>query len=534
MVTSRSHDGPMPDREILSSVADELPVGVWVARVPTGELLYANRAFGEIMGMDAREDVAVGAYAEPYGIFGRDGEPYPESRMPFVRAIELRTVYVADDIVIHRPDGRHVNIRAQARPVFDGAGTITHVVIAFIDISGEAKSEAARVESEARLAHAQRMQSIGNLAGGVAHDFNNMLLAVKVLVSHLRTRETDPEKLAALGQIEQVTDSATQVTRALLGFAGRGKNLAQKISLNESVVSMTQLVKRMLDRIEVVSDTRAVTGFVVGDHSQLDQVLMNLVMNARDAMPEGGRLEIATRDVALDAADARLLPPLSPGRHVVLEVRDTGPGIDVAIRRRVFEPYFSTKIQGDSKGTGLGLATVYGIVESHHGVIEIADNVPHGTIMRVYFPAAPSTARAPTPQPFKVVRSGGGKILLVEDEALVRSATEVVLRRIGYEVLSAADGEAGLAIYREHHAQLAAVVQDLVMPGIRGKELYLALRAIDPDVPVLLVTGHALNEEVQEIVDLGARAFLPKPYGVETLSSTLAAIVRRVPGVSAS
>ena len=525
----RSRDGSDADQGIVCSIVDELPVGVWVARVPSGELLYTNRAFAEIMGTGGLQDVGVGRFAEPYGIYGRDDKLYPESRMPFVRAVAERAEVVVDDIVIHRRDGGRINIRAQARPVFDDSGTLTHVVIAFIDISAEALSEAARLESEARLAHAQRMESIGNLAGGVAHDFNNMLLAVKVLVSHLRTRETDREKLAALAQIEAVTDSATQVTRALLGFAGRGKNLAQKISLNEVVVAMCGLVKRMLDRIEVVSNTRAATGFVVGDQSQLEQIVMNLVMNARDAMPHGGRLELSTRDLVLDEADARQLPPLVPGRHVVLEVRDTGSGIEPALRRRVFEPYFTTKTHGERKGTGLGLATVYGIVESHRGVIEIADNAPYGTIMRVYLPAAPSTARAPTPRPTQAVHPGGGAILLVEDEALVRDATAAVLRRVGYEILTAVDGVEALELYRVHHARLVAVVLDLVMPRMGGKEAYVGMRAIDPDVPVLLVTGHALNEEVQEIVDLGAKAFLPKPYGIETLSSTLATIARRVP-----
>ncbi|MFL5321349.1 MAG: two-component system sensor histidine kinase NtrB, partial [Myxococcaceae bacterium] len=350
----------MTDDEIIRTVSDDLPVGVWVARAPKGEFVYANKMFGEIMGMSARSDVAAGEYAQPYGICGRDGEPYPENKMPFVRALLARETVIVDDIVIHRTDGRKVNIRAQARPVFEPSGEIGHIVIAFIDITREVVAEAARVDSEERLHRGQRLESIGNLAGGIAHDFNNLLATIRMAASTLQLRETDPSRREALELIDQVTESGIHLTRSLLGFAGRGKHLAAPLHLNDVVKSMGELFRRTLNRrIEVVMELTRDGDVVLGDFSQLEQVVMNLMVNARDAIPDAGTITLRTwRSSGSDPE----------GDSVVFEVSDTGTGIDPAIHHRIFEPYFTTKTTGPVRGTGLGLATVYGIVESHGGL----------------------------------------------------------------------------------------------------------------------------------------------------------------------
>jgi len=519
------------DLEIIAAVADELPVGVWVARAPGGEFVYANRTFAEIMGQAGRTDVAVGEYAAPYGIYGRDGKLYPEGRMPFVRALEQRTTVIVDDIVIHRADGRQVYIRASAKPVFDAAGTLTHVVIAFIDITREVDAERARAESEARLQRAQRMESIGKLAGGIAHDFNNLLASIKLVASGLRRSEADPEKLRDLELVDEVTERAVQLTRALVGFAGRGKNLAQRVSINQVVRSMGALLRRTIDqRIVVAIELGASRGDVIGDVSQLEQIVMNLGVNARDAMPDGGRMVLATADVVLDEESARALPPLRPGPYVLLEVADDGAGIDPAIRDRIFEPYFTTKAQDASRGSGLGLATVYGIVESHHGAIEVRDGTPRGTRMRILLPAAPPAERSTASSAARpAVRMGRGTVLLVEDDPLVRLATRRALESIGYAVVSAADGAEAVELFRPKPREFAVVMLDMVMPRMDGRATYLALRAIRADVPVLLTTGYARNEEVQAILDLGVRAFLPKPADVESLSAALARLIESTP-----
>jgi PAS domain S-box-containing protein len=222
---------PIDGDDLGRGIADALPVGIWVAHAPGGEFFYANQMFSEIMGQTALSDVAAGEYSQPYGIFGKDGKLYPEDELPFPRVLRERKPVVVDDIVVHRPDGTRVHVRAQARPVLDEAGTVVQVIVAFIDITREAEAELARAESEERLRQAQRMESIGRLAGGVAHDFNNLLAAIGLLASSLKRTETEASRRTALEQIEQTTDSAAALTRSLLGFAGQGKNLRRPVSL---------------------------------------------------------------------------------------------------------------------------------------------------------------------------------------------------------------------------------------------------------------------------------------------------------------
>jgi PAS domain S-box-containing protein len=496
------------DAQVLASLVDDLPLGVWVARAPDGEFVYANHRFAEIMGMQARSDVARGSYSQPYSIHTPTGELYPEERLPFVRALVERRVVTVDDIVIHRHDGAKVALRAIANPIARAGGEISHVVIAFFDISREVEAERSRAESEARLQRAQRMEAIGHLAGGIAHDFNNLLTAIQAIASKLAATEADDERREDLRLINDVTERAAQLTRALLGFSRRTKRATEAVSLHQMAQSMVELFRRTLDpRIDISLSLRASTGEVAGDLSQLEQVLMNLVVNARDAMPDGGTLEIRTVDV-----DAE---------HVALEVVDTGSGIDTAIRDRIFEPYFTTKSGERFRSSGLGLATVYGIVEAHAGSIEVLDHRPTGTIMRIVLAAAPAQAERAQVGARPAPRSGHGVVLLVEDEALVRVATFRSLKQLGYQVVACGDGDEAVDIYRARRSEISAVMLDMLMPRMGGRDTYLALREIDPDVKVLLTTGFAQNDEVQRILELGAREFIAKPYGMDALSQAM-------------
>ncbi len=498
-----------------------------MATVPGGEFVYANRMFAEIMGMAGRSDVALGEYAAPYGICGRDGAPYPEERMPFVLAVQARETVLVDDIVIHRTDGRKVYVRAQARPVFDEAGAMTHVVIAFIDISPEVIAQKARAESEARLFSAQKMESIGNLAGGIAHDFNNLLATIKLLVAVLRSGETEDWRLTSLGQIDQVTDSAVRLTRALLGFARRGRNLASPVAVGEVVRSLSPIVERTLGRqVEVETRIEGPASWIVGDFSQLEQVVMNLVVNARDAMPDGGTL---TMRVECTRTPPCPEPPPSPtGEYVVLEVSDTGTGIDPAIRDRIFEPYFTTKTRTGTAGFGLGLATVHGIVHGHGGTIEVIDRAPKGITMRVTLPAIdPPPRTSEPPAPVTSLHPGKGTILLVDDEEMLLVAAARAIRSLGYKVETAVDGQDAVEKFRERPDAYAAVLLDMIMPRMDGRATFLALQEIRPDVRVLLTTGYAFNEEAQRILDLGVRGFIAKPFSLEGLSEALDRVIGR-------
>jgi signal transduction histidine kinase len=483
-------DQPLDDASIIRTIADALPVGVWVARAPGGEFVYANGEFSEIMGMNAVADATVGGYTEPYGICGRDGKLYPEDKLPFVLAMRQRKVVMVDDLVIHRRDGRKVPVRAYARPMFDGRGEITHVVIAFFDITLEDEARRSRIESEARLHRAQRMEAIGKLAGGIAHDFNNLLTAIRAVATRLANDEPSPQRRSDLAVIDEVAERATQLTRALVGFAGRGKHLSEAQSIHDLLGALAVLFRRTLDaRIELCLELDASDDEVAGDPSQLEQVLMNLILNARDAMPDGGRLTLRT-------GDGR------DGKSVVIDVIDTGVGIAPGIADRIFEPYFTTKTDGAVRGSGLGLATAYGIVESHGGTIEVLPPPregapPPGTTLRVILPtAAPNLPRRTAGPPAPAAQSGAGSVLLVEDESLVRVATFRVLKQLGYSVVACGDGEEAIDIFRERHRELSAVILDMVMPKLSGRDTYLRLREIDATVPVLLTTGFAANEEV--------------------------------------
>jgi len=514
------------DDALLASVVDHLPLGVWIARAPSGEFVFANRIFREIMGMEARADVAAGAYAEPYGIFTRDGQPYPEERMPFVQALRTRTTIAVDDIAIHRHDGRKVMIHATARPVFDAAGELTHVVIAFEDVSAQVAAEAAQQISEERLRQARRLEALGTLAGGVAHDFNNLLASIRVLASLLRHSETHPARRADLARIEEVTESAARLTGALLTFGRHGGRQVSRLSLTELARSLTELLRRTLDRrIEVIYQASAPDALVAADPTQLEQLIMNLALNARDAMPEGGRLTISVAEVELEVPAA----PLAPGRHVLLEVTDTGPGVPVEQRERVFEPYFTTKTNRHEPGAGLGLATVYGVVQAHRGAIEILDAEPHGARFRVLLPAASvasATTSLPPVEDERDLRGGAGTVLVVEDDPLQRRAERRALETLGYDVLEAADGVEAIEVFRARSPGLRAVLLDVVMPRLSGREAWAEMRRLAPEVPVLMTTGHSGPEQIDALRALGA-TLLPKPFGVDELSNAIAELVGR-------
>ena len=487
------------DEQIISGIVDALPMGVWVARAPGGELVYANARFAEILGLDARADVGVGEYAEPYAIHDRDGALYPEDRMPFVRALQARETVVVDDIVIHRTDGGRTHIRADARPIFDGE-EISHVLVAFFDITRE-------VEAETQLRRAQRMESIGNLAGGIAHDFNNLLAVVRTIVSTLLLGEKEPKRREALESIDAATESAVQLTRSLLGFSGRGKNLAAPVDIDALVSSLSEMLVRVLDRRITLRTELDARRSVQADASQLEQVVMNLVLNARDALDGCGVITVRTR---------------SSGAHLVLEVDDSGPGVPRSIRGRIFEPYFTTKKGHARHSAGLGLATVYGIVEGHGGTVEVLDAVDGGARFQVCLPAlgdAPAPSR-PSERPQEIVK-GEGLILLVDDDDAVRGSLASGLEAIGYTVARARDGEEAVECFRKEPGGFAGVLLDMSMPKLDGRGTYLALRELDPEVRVLLMTGYALNEEAQEILDLGVRGFLAKPFRLGDLSEAL-------------
>jgi signal transduction histidine kinase/CheY-like chemotaxis protein len=506
------------DPDILLALGEDLPVGLWVARAPGGELIYANRAFGELLGIATREHVRIDGFAERHAVYSRGGARYPEHKLPFVRAIAERRVVTAEDLTIRRHDAKPVELRAISRPVGD---PVTHVITTFIDITREVEAERARADSEQRLRRAQRLEAIGTLASGIAHDFNNLIFGVKLIAAEAAASEQDPKRRAALELIDDITERSATLTRSLLGFARRTKQRPMQVGVNDVVTAMSELFTRTLAGIEFEYVLEASDrGTVVVDQSQLEQVLMNLVLNARDAVQGAGRVVIRTSDRG---------SPSDPGaaRFVVLEVQDDGVGISTDDRGHTSEPYVTTQTAGPEEGAGLGLTPVFGIVEGQGGTVEIDAGIDgRGTTMRVVLPAA---SRAPAVRTRALVADlpkGSGTVLVVDDDHMVRRVVSSSLTALGYQTLEATSGSDAVSLYRAHHDQVRAVVLDMVMPGMTGRATYLALREVDPRVVVLLMSGHTLNEQVQEILDLGVRSFVSKPYSIAVLARAMAELLQ--------
>jgi two-component system cell cycle sensor histidine kinase/response regulator CckA len=508
---------PSPPLADIVAFADALPVAVWVGRA-TGECVYTNLEFEAVLGITPPADATRGNYVGPYSIHTLDGAPYPEDQMPFERVMRTKAKEVVEDIVVHRHDGSKLYLRVFASPLFDDNGEISHVVEAFTDRTREVESEHERAAAERQLQAVQRLESIGSLAGGVAHDFNNLLSIVNLVAAELLEGESDPHRLELIGHLSEVSASAAKLTRGLLGFAQRGKNLGVVLSFNEIVRSVMELATRTFERrIEVKAQLSTEPCSVRGDPAQLEQVVVNLLLNARDAIPGRGTITVRTQLRHLPQGGH---PVLAAGSYVELLVEDTGTGIEATVRDRVFEPYFTTKTLGARGGTGLGLATVFGVSRTHGGHAEIASTSTAGTVMRVLLPASSLSPEVSAPQSGRTVM-GEGLVLVVDDDPLVLKMTVRAVETLGYRVIAATHGAEAVQMFRARQKDIQVVLLDMVMPGMTGREVYVALREQDPQVRVLLTTGYSLNNEAQDLLELGVRDLLPKPFDMVQLSTAL-------------
>lgn len=367
---------PPEQLEQLVSFVDALPVAVWVGQAPGGECVYVNREFERMLGITPPPDAARGNYVGPYGVHLPTGEKYPEDQMPYEQAMRAGAPVVIENIVLHKHDGAKINLRVFASPLRDGAGNITHIVEAFTDKTRE-------VDSEKQLSAARRLESVGAFAGGIAHDLNNLLAIVKLVATNLKEHETKPARLELIRHLDGVADSAARMTASLLSFARTGKTVTSRISVHDAVKGAVALFRPTLQaRLDLRLSLDSETPFVLGDVSQLERAVLNLLVNARDAIPNEGALVIRTRDVTLREKEHALL---QAGSYVLLEVEDSGTGIPPAVYDRIFEPFVTTKASGALHGNGMGLATVYAVARSHGGTAEISSTGPSGTTMRVYF-----------------------------------------------------------------------------------------------------------------------------------------------------
>ncbi|MBI3683827.1 MAG: response regulator [Acidobacteria bacterium] len=376
--------------------------------------------------------------------------------------------------------------------------------------TSEAELLRQRVEElEAQLAQSQKLLAIGSLAGGVAHDFNNLLTAILGYASLLREdASVGPQVLEALDVIEKAAERASQLTGQLLGFVRRGGPRRVRVDVHQTLGEVAELLRHTIDksiRIETRFDAGA--SHVPGDPSQIYQVFLNLALNARDAMPDGGTLTLATTPAA---------------GMVRVSVMDTGAGIPLHIRDRIFEPFFTTKDPG--KGTGMGLTVVQSIVRSHGGRIEM--ECESGTRFHVDLPLSAAQASVCAEEAEAGATRGKGSVLVIDDEEVVRQVAARMLNNLGYHPICLGSSREAIDYYSRRSRDIDMVIVDLVMPELSGQSVFERLREINPRVRVVLTSGYSQDAGVEAMMDRGAKAFLPKPYRLAQLSETLAAVMK--------
>ena len=380
-------------------------------------------------------------------------------------------------------------------------------------------------ELEEQLKHRSKMDAIGKLAGGVAHDFNNMLagiLGASQLLS-AKQRNLDAKSAELVDIIVRAASRASELTTKLLMFGRKGSTATNEISIHALIDETVAILKRTVDkkvRISVMKSAHQDT--IQGDSSQLQNALLNLAINASHAMPEGGEIFIDTGNIELDSNYCKLVPfDIQPGKYVELNLADSGKGIPRELLPRIFEPFFTTKDQG--KGTGLGLAAVYGTIQNHMGAIFVESEVNRGTTFTIYLPAITATEQPSAPS--NTIVSGTGVILLVDDEKINLATTKLMLEAMGYTVITAENGLSALQIYEEKKQEINLVILDMIMPLMNGRELFMRLLQINPHCRTIISSGYLNDESIEDLQELGIKGFIAKPYKDYELSQLVAKVL---------
>ena len=433
------------------------------------------------------------------------------------------------ETVRRRKDGTLVPVSLSLAPILDAAGNVVGASKTARDLTAQHTAAEALRRTEEQLRQAQKMEAVGRLAGGIAHDFNNVLSVVigysALLLDSLD--RTDPIA-ADLTEIRKAAEHASTLTRQLLLFSRQQVVEPKVLDLNEALTAMAKILQRILgEDIELTPVPGANLGRIVADPSNVEQVIMNLVVNARDAMPTGGKLTIETGNVELDAHYAREHLGTKPGPYVMLAVTDTGTGMAAATQARIFEPFFTTK--GVGKGTGLGLSTVFGIAQQCGGSVWVYSELAKGTTFKVYFPRVDATPEAPRSVHPPATLRGSETILLVEDQEQVRTVAAGILKRSGYLVLTAENATEALRLGAGHAGVIHLLLTDVVMPQMSGPELAQQLIGARPELKVLCMSGYTDDSVVRHgALDRGI-AFLQKPFTPESLTRRVREVLETKP-----
>ncbi|MDZ7696909.1 MAG: PAS domain S-box protein [Deltaproteobacteria bacterium] len=500
------------------SVFDSANDALFIHDIETGRIISVNQKMCEMYGYSKEEAAELGV------------EDISEGKPPYTQADALKWIHKAVD---GKPQlfewrakdktGRlfwvEVNLK---RAVIGGE----HRLLAIVrDIGERKRAEAERERLQARLSQAQKMESIGTLAGGIAHNFNNILMGIQGRASLMKfNRDPSHSEYEHIEGVEEYVKSAVELTRDLLGFARGGKYEVKPTNLNALIQHENEVFGRTKKEIQIQGKYEKDLWSAEVDKGQIRQALLNLYINAWQAMPAGGELYIQTENVQLAPAETQTFG-VPPGRYVKISVTDTGTGMDEATREKIFDPFFSTKDTG--QGSGLGLASVYGIIKNHNGFINVYSEKGEGTTFTIFLPASEKDISEKFPEPpQKDIQYGKGTILLVDDEDMVIEVAKQMLETLGYRVLIARNGREALNIYAKQNHQIDLVILDMIMPGMGGGDVHDRMREINESVNVVLSSGYSINGQAQEIIDRGCSGFIQKPFSLNDLSIKVGKVLK--------
>jgi two-component system cell cycle sensor histidine kinase/response regulator CckA len=501
-------------RTILDSIAEgyfeiDLERNITFFNEPLCKILgYSSK---ELLGMTTRLFTSAATIKKMdliYGQVQQTGEPIRVTDYDAIRKNGEKVALELTSSLMRNSEGGPIGFRGVLR-----------------DVSKRKQAEEERRKLEDQIQQAQKMESLGTLAGGIAHDFNNILMGIQGNAS-LMVLKTDPShpNYEKIENIETYVQNGTELTKQLLGFARRGKYFVKATDLNDIIEKSSSLFGRTKKEIQIHTNLMKNIWTVEVDRGQIEQALLNLYVNAWQAMPEGGDLYLQTENVVFDGSTRNENPyKIEPGKYIKIAVTDTGVGIDNENQERIFEPFFTTKEMG--RGTGLGLAAVYGVIKNHGGYIDVSSEKNKGTTFTIYLPASRKQVVEKKMDETPALSKGIGTILLIDDEEMIIDVGQELLQELGYNVLLARSGYEAIQIYQEYRDKVDMVIMDMIMPGMGGSETFDRLKEINPNIKVLLSSGYSINGQATKILERGCDDFIQKPFNLNQLSGKIRNII---------